>query len=128
MGYRKIPTIYELVFEDPDYEGLEVRCKALKLGRVRKLMSVVGKSEMTNDELAALFGILEEGLISWNLEDENGDPVPATREGIDDQEVPFILDIVDTWLDGMTGVSEDLGKGSDSGETFPVALPTMETL
>jgi hypothetical protein len=128
MGYRKTPTIYQLTFADPDYEGLEVRCKALKLGRLRKLLAVTGKGDMSNEELDELFGILEEGLLSWNLEDEDGNPVPTTREGINDQEVPFILDIVDTWIDGMTGVGEDLGKGSSSGETFPVALPTMEAL
>jgi hypothetical protein len=28
----------------------------------------------------------------------------------------------------MTGVDDDLGKGSGSGETIPVELPTMEAL
>jgi len=127
MGYRKVPTIYVLHFEDPEYDGLEIRMKGLRLGRVRKLLQV-SNGELGDSELDEMFELIEEGLVSWNLEDEDGTPVPTTREGLDDQEMSFVMDIVATWLDGMTGTSVDLGKGSGSGGTSPVPLPTMETL
>lgn len=140
MGYRKAPTIYLLSFADPEYEGLEVRLKGVRLGKIRELFGLTQKGDMSVEEMDKLLGIVEENLVSWNLEecdddgepvlDDNGDPipVPCNKEGLNAQEVQFVLDIVDTWLDGMTGVSEDLGKDSGSGETFPVALPEMETL
>lgn len=125
MGYRKIPTIYTLN-EFEKYPGLEVRFKGLKLGRMRKFIS------MSEDEAAnnvdEILGLVVEGLVSWNLEDENGIPVPTTMEGIDDQELDFVLEIFNAWADKMMGISDDLGKGSTSGVTSPVPLPTMEAL
>ena len=128
MGYRKVPTIYHLSFADPDYEGLEITMKSIKIGRVRKLMRILALDDADQEQMDEMFALLEEGLVSWNLVDDDDQPVPTTIAGIEEQELPFILDIIGTWLDGMTGVSEDLGKGSSSGVTSPVELPTMETL
>jgi hypothetical protein len=128
MGYRKVPTVYHLTFADPEYDGLEVVMTSIKIGKIRKLMRVLDEEGRTQEQMDEMFNLIDEGLVSWNLEDENGQPVPTTVAGIEDQELQFILDILETWLDGMTGVNDDLGKGSSSGETFPVELPTMDTL
>lgn len=140
MGYNKVPTIYELHFEDPELDGLVIRMKAVKIGKVRKLLRLLNSEQGHSDEqMDEMFKLMADGLVSWNLEecDDEGNPVlidgrpvpiPATIEGIEDQEFPFILQILNTWMEGMTGISEDLGKGSGSGVTSPVPLPTMETL
>lgn len=123
MGYQKIPTIYTMTqIED----GLIVRMKAIRIGRLRNLMKAVTKED--DESLDEMFSLLLEGLVSWNLEDENGQPVPTTMEGIEQQELPFILKILTTWLDNMTGVDQELGKGSPSGVTFPGRPLTMEAL
>lgn len=126
MGYRKIPTIYTLSFADPDYEGLEVRLKSVRLGRLRKMLKL--SDEGNAEGFDEIVDLLVENLVSWNLENEDGVPVPATREGLDAQEIRFVMDIFSTWVNGMTGTDEELGKGFGSGEISPVALPTMEAL
>lgn len=128
MGYRKIPTIYTLKSFD-DYPGLEVRMAGLKLGKVRKLVSIMeDDDEKTNTVVEEMARLVVEGLVSWNLEEEDGSPSPATEAGVEDLELPMLLTIVSEWLDQMTGVDDDLGKGSSSGVISPVALPTMESL
>lgn len=129
MGYRKIPTIYTLD-KLPEEDGLIVRMKAVRIGRLRQLMKTVSAAEQGDDDttLDEMFALLQEGLISWNLEDENGVPVPADMSGIDQQELPFVLKILSAWLENMTGPDEELGKGSPSGARFPGRPLTMEAL
>jgi len=44
MGYRKVPTIYHLSFADPDYEGLEITMKSIKMfGQLSVSFSAVRK-------------------------------------------------------------------------------------
>lgn len=123
MGHRKIPTIYTLTDIE---EGLIVRMKAIRIGRLRKLMSIV--DDETGQALDEMFALLQEGLVSWNLEDEDGQPVPTTMEGIEEQEMPLVLGILTEWLKNMTGPTQELGKGSFSGGQFPGRPLTMEAL
>ena len=128
MSYRKVPIIYTLDMGEikPDYRGLIIRMKSISFGQVRKLIKATEGAEDENfdDILAAITS----GLVSWNLEDEDGIPIPATEEGLNDQDFPFVLDIVQGWLDQMTSVGDDLGKGSPSGPQFPGRPVTMEAL
>lgn len=127
MGYRKVPTIYTLT-DLEDLDGLVVRMRAIRIGKLRKLMQIVSADDQDEAAMDGMFGLVEEGLVSWNLEDETGQPVPATLVGIEEQELPLILTIMNAWLTQMTGPSAGLGKGSPSGATFPGQPLTMEAL
>lgn len=126
MGYRRVPTIYTLN-EIPGEDGLIVRMKTISFGKVRRLISLMENDNDDNvmDEISAQ---VSKNLVSWNLVDENEDEIPATVEGIDDQDFDLILKIVNAWLDAITGVSKDLGKDSSSGAKFPGEPLTMEAL
>jgi hypothetical protein len=128
MGHRRIPTIYTFD-EIPDEEGLIVRFKAIKIGKLRKLARLI---EMDDDhmleQMDELFTLMGEGLVSWNLEDEDGNAVEASLEGIEDQDFPFILKLLKLWLGEMTGPDEELGKDSVAGATFPGSPLRMEAL
>ena len=129
MGYRKVPTIYELEFEEEELRGLVVKMRSLRVGRIRKLMVAFEKDEdPTGEQLGEIFKLLEEGLVSWNLEDEFGTPVPTDMSGINELEMDLMLAITRAWLEGMTGVSDDLGKDSGAGGTSRTPLPPMEAL
>jgi hypothetical protein len=124
MGYK--PTVYNLVFDDLD--GLEVRAHGTSVGQVKKFMTFKegGRSAEQVEELIAAFS---KALISWNLEDDGGQPVPATAEGIDDfPDSNLVLAIVNAWVETVTGVDGDLGKDLPSGRQFPEASLPMETL
>ena len=116
MGYRHKAKTFTLVFDDPELEGLQVRVGSLSL------------AELQDDDLQ-IYEAFAEQLISWNLEYEDGTPVPQTLEAIESYpDVEFISTLTKAWLDAATGVDDDLGKDSPSGKPFPVASIPMETL
>lgn len=125
MGYRKIPTIHVLD-EVENEDGLVVKIKSLKFGKVRRLMALT--DEDSDDSLDEVFNELLDNLVSWNLETEDGTPVPLTKEGLEDQETDFIMALIDAWIAKMTKPSADLGKDSSSGPQFPGRPVTMEAL
>lgn len=128
MGYKKVPTIHTLDSIDGE-DGLVVRLKSVSFGKVRRLLKLVEGSD-EQEVMNELVVSLERAIVSWNLEDEDG-PVGTDLASIEAQEFDFVLKIINTWLDKMTGVSSadgDLGKGSPSGESFPGRPLTMEAL
>lgn len=127
MSYRRVPNIYTLT-DIKTEEGLIVRVTGLKIGRLRKLAALLESDEDGFVEnLDEVISLLLGGIVSWNLEDDNG-PVDITREAIEDFEVPALFSILEKWMDETTGVSAELGKESPSGATFPGRPLTMEAL
>lgn len=125
MGYKKVPVIHTLT-DIPGEDGLIVRLKSISFGKVRRLIRLSdSEDESSMDEISEQF---VQALVSWNLEDENDQPVPTTLEGVEDQDFDFIMKIVSAWLDRLTGPSEELGKGSQPGAQFPGQPLTMELL
>lgn len=127
MGYRKVPRIYTLEF-DGDLEGLVVKAKAIKFGKVRRLLSIMGDDTQETEAMQEIVTTLTEALLAWNMEDEQGVEIPLNEAGIDDLEYPEVIAITNKWLDAITGPSEELGKGSSSGETSLARSLTMEAL
>ncbi len=127
MGHRKIPTVYTLDDIEGE-EGLVVRIKSLRVGKLRKLIRAVESDEGVSDSLDEFIELIAENLVSWTLEDENGVPVPADLSGVEDLEMDVLMGILSAWLGKLTGVDKELGKDSSSGEKFPGQLVTMEAL
>lgn len=128
MGYRKIPTIHTLD-KIEGCEGLVVRLKGLKVGKLRALIRIMDSEEQGIAEvLDEVFGLLEESAVSWTMEDEGGVPIAFDRAGIESLELGEIMGVLGSWLDKMTGTSEELGKDSTSGANFPGQPLTMEAL
>ena len=119
MGYRTVPRIYTLEF-DGDLEGLVVKAKAIKFGKVRRLLSIMGDDTQETEAMQEIVTTLTEALLAWNMEDEQGVEIPLNEAGIDDLEYPEVI--------AITGPSEELGKGSSSGETSLARSLTMEAL
>ena len=115
MGYRCQPTVYKLIFQE--YEGLEVMARLVS---VEELLKITGLAlQMTtkpdDKQVAELFGWFGKRLVSWNLEDEDGKPVPATLNGLLAQEMGFVLKIIQAWVRAITGVLPPLQNGSSGG-------------
>lgn len=127
MGYRKIPTIHTLTFEQ--YEGLVVRMKSMKIGEMKALIRKIdSEDDGTDDVIDAMTAAIAKALVSWTLEDETGAPLPATREEVEDLEFEMLNDIVGEWLEKVTGPGDEAKKGSSGGEKFPGRPLTMEAL
>ena len=123
MGYRRQPTVYRLIFSE--YEGLEVMARSCSVEEMLKVTGLAAQMSSSPDDkqLTELFGFFAKRLVSWNLEDEDGKPVPATLKGLLGEEMGFILNIVQAWVRAITGVSSPLQNGSSNG---PAARSPLE--
>lgn len=128
MGHRRVPTIHTLDKIEGE-EGLIVRLKGLRIGKLRGLIKIMESDEQgLSDMLDELTETMAAAAVSWNLEDEDGNPVEFDRDGIEELELDQLMGIVNAWTGAMTSVDDELGKDSTSGEKFPVPPLTMEAL
>src|ERR1700677_1359966 len=106
MGCRKKPTLYRLKFED--YDGLEITTRSvplkdfLEINKMALLSSRVETDPQKQSEQAerqfeqaeGMFRKFSKALLDWNLEDEEGKPVPATHAGLMTQEMALVNEII----------------------------------
>lgn len=132
-GYVRQRRVYRLRFADEDLAGLVVSARSapvrqfIGLARLAEMQDGSAKPEDMEkvDELLRGFA---DCLIDWNLQDEDGMPVPATLDGIYSQDVDFVLQIVFAWIEAIAGVSVPLGQpSSDGGRSVAPSIP-MEAL
>jgi hypothetical protein len=116
VGFKRQPKVYRLVFDQPDLAGLVVKARSLSIGEIE-------------DDDAKVYEQFAAALVEWNLEGEDGQVQPLTLEsvmGYPDYELISLM--ATTWLEAVTGVKEELGKDSSSGQPFPEGSIPMETL
>jgi hypothetical protein len=127
MGYRRQRRLIRLTFEDPQYEGLEVRARSVPLGKVLAFVDLAGAGGFTpehKEQLNDLFALFASALEFWNLEDEDGQAVPTTLAGLLEQDTDFVMELVLAWLDGVVNVPAPLPGKSPGGElTLAASLP-----
>lgn len=127
MGYKRNPKIYKLKFgEDTDYAGLEVHVRGMTTGQV--IAAKTGKDEDGKGPLESMLDLLADRIVSWNLEDENGVPVPATRDAFLNEDEDMIAAIINHWMEAAAGVPDPLPQSSPSGEPSLVESVPMEAL
>jgi hypothetical protein len=66
---------------------------------------------------ARTFELFMDRLVAWNLEDEQGLPVPVTREAVEAEDDDMVQAVIKRWTDAVLGVPAPLESGSTSGET-----------
>jgi hypothetical protein len=125
-GYKREKKVYTLVFDDAEFEGLEIKTRSISLGKYLEMQTLID-SELNRENIDKLFGEFAGILLSWNLEDDDG-PVPITVEGLYSQDLDFVKAIIDAWRDAMVGVHAPLPQSSPGGEPSPEASIPMEAL
>src|SRR5574341_1358911 len=95
MGFKVPKQTITLQFTDEDYAGLEIETK---MPTVRDAMAgeklqkeAEGKSEVT--QMTLLFEFLMQFITKWNLEEEDGTPIPLSKEVLLDFPAAFAWDI-----------------------------------
>ena len=126
MGYQR--RVYKLVFDDPEMNGLEVTARSVSIGVMRRVMAL-SDEEGTPETLFKMAEEFSKALVSWNLE-EDGVPVPATLEGLEDQDSNFLLEVIGAWTSTIARVDDasPLDSDSDSGPLSLAGSIPMETL
>lgn len=132
MGFKAV-VVYALDFEDTPYDGLVVKAKSLPVGRLREIIKYAKLKDQRDPELVAemlddMLVKFSEALVSWNAEDENDQPIPATLKGLQALDTNMVLAIVLAWIEAVAGVSGPLGKPSSNGDTFQEGSIPMEPL
>jgi hypothetical protein len=129
VGYQRTRKVYRLEFEDGEFEGLEVKMGSLNtrefLDIVALADSVQGKNP-PGDAVRSLFESTAAHLISWNVEDDIGEPVPATVDGLFSQDLDLVMAVILAWQKAVGGVSGPLPQSSNGGGQFREASLPME--
>ncbi|HZN70561.1 MAG TPA: hypothetical protein VFC00_02590 [Micromonosporaceae bacterium] len=126
MGFVNDRT-YKLVFADPEFAGLEVRARSIS---IRKMLEIAkfDRNDLDEGQVELLLATFAKALVSWNLEEPEGEPVPATLDGLYAQDIGFVMQIIFAWMEAVAAVPTPLREKLSGGKQFPeVSLP-METL
>lgn len=132
MGYKRPGKVYRLVFTD-DLDGLEVKARSMSTGDLldmAPLLDLKMSTSPTADELGQVRDLLERFagvLVSWNLEDDDDQPVPADVDGLLAQDLGFVMQVITAWADAVSGVPAPLPQPSPGGEPSLAASIPMET-
>lgn len=110
MGWKppeRYRDTYRLSFADPEYQGLEVVVRRVRFGDFRATAKMgtldaekLARGHMDPEDLATMrqaVDALGSSLVSWNLLDHDGEPVPCTVEALDQQDLAFGLELVSAW-------------------------------
>jgi hypothetical protein len=111
-GYKPKFKTYKLFFADPEMDGLEVTARSIPVGPLLEL-------SVTDPEQDPYKSVrhFADALVDWNIEDDDGNPVPANLEGLATLEIDFVLEVVRAWTQALTAVRPPLPEGSPSGGT-----------
>lgn len=134
-GYTVPRRVFALDFEFEELAGLEIKVKAISVGqlldmdaRVVDLDTGGGWTQGMSNELDYLMEQFIGQVVEWNMEEEDGSPVPVSVEGLRTLEIPTLVQIIASWLTNSAGVSREEGKAPASGDSPEVASLPMETL
>jgi hypothetical protein len=113
---RRSP-VKALQFADGDLAGLVIRVRVMAVGALQELLTKL--DELSNVEsMPYIARSLADHLIGWNIDDEDGNPVPATYEGILSLAPAELGKIGHVWMKSLAGavpVDSPLGESSPSG-------------
>lgn len=127
MGFTPEPTHYKLAFEDPSLAGLEVTVAGLSVGDFLALTEMAALADPSDPASAAkaassagdMLSTFGAALVGWNVDGANGQPLPATYDGVKQLEFGFVFRLVTAWISAMADVSPNLPGGLNSPVTSP---------
>ncbi|MFE2073727.1 hypothetical protein [Streptomyces misionensis] len=130
MGFKVKPKTYLVQFEDGhEFHGVEARLSGMSYGEWEQVTGLDGGDGETNG--AASVRRFVDHLISWNLEDENDQPVPTTLDAVKNLDHNLVAALNNAWINTLIGVhdADPLPETSPSGEPSPaVSEIPMEAL
>jgi hypothetical protein len=129
MGFRPEPTIYNLSFQGTPLDGLHVRMSCCTLGEYNYMLrsafvggepDAEGNVKLSLETLDANDKVIDlylKYLISWDLEDMAGQPVPTTREGFETLERTMVGQLIGAWQTAMVNIPNPSNSPSSNGST-----------
>jgi hypothetical protein len=128
-GFEPKRKTYRLKFEDPDLAGVEVVMASLT---IEAMVGMAAAADAVRGDapdaamIGDLFGRFAAALKEWNVTSD-GQPVPATRDGVMSQDLDFVMAVFEAYFEAVTGVNPPSPAGSPPGGTSgPVPSLPME--
>ena len=127
MGYKPKKKIYDLKFDDPEMDGLEVKLRGLNTGQM--LMADAARAEGSEELIRGLLELYAQQLVAWNIEGDDGEILPLTLESVLGLDLDFNMQVIDAWKEAVAGVAAPLESDSPSGElsleaSIPMDVPS----
>lgn len=125
MGYKA--KRYRLVWDDGEYAGLEVTMKPASIGQMMEMEQIGGLDPQKTSvaEIRPLIGMLAGLIVSWNVEDDDGQPVPADEDGITGQDIGMLTAIITEFGRRITAVDPTSPNGSPNGAEAVTPTPPI---
>ena len=101
MGYRPKYGICELDFSDTGLDGLRIAVRPVPFSVLLDIASATGSQDP--EALRHFAATFAYALESWNVEDDDGQPVPADLDGFQSRDPRFVLAVMRTWMASMMG-------------------------
>ena len=128
MGF-KVARNLRIVFEDGDYAGAEIVCRlnvpigiVMELSRLSTALTALEASAF--EDLATRF--VDDALVEWNLEEEDGSSVELSQEGFRSLPLPLRQAMIMHWVTKVAEVPVPLGAKSSAGNGSVVpAIPMV---
>ena len=116
MGFKRpTRTIIVEFDENTDWHGAEVTCRRdVSLARLTRFEGLANGKLTDLCEVLKDFG--DEVLVAWNLEDDNGNPVPANGESLVAWPIDFGNALITAWITAAVGVEAPLVEKSVNGK------------
>ena len=102
MGFRPKRTPFKLDFSGTEYEGLEITVRPLPMAVMLDVSAAAVTDTGAFRQVAATLGY---ALESWNVEDDEGEPVPADADGLLSQDGRFVAAVIGAWVQSLSGSS-----------------------
>ena len=127
-GYRRKKRLVHVAFgpDDGDLAGLEITTHGMSLSAYLDLVD--REEDAGSTALAESLREFARRLVSWNLQDEDGTPVPATEEAVYAEDHSLMLKVINRWFTALAGVhsNDPLSDGSPAGGPSPeVSIPMV---
>ena len=117
MGYKRERRVYVMDFADPEYEGLEIKVRSIPIRELTHLMTLDPESDdpkVRESSINNLMAAFAEALVSWNMTDENDNPLPTTLEYIESEDSDFVMTCIAQWMKAISRVDDASPLDSNS--------------
>jgi hypothetical protein len=130
MGFRVQRRRATLQLDEP-FEGAEIYARLdvstgtfFELERLQAATDI-GLTERQRLEAALAF-FVDNVVTGWNLEEEDGSPIPLTVAAVMDLPVAIVSQLIPKWKEAAVGVPAPLGSPSGVGDTSAEAPTNQE--
>jgi hypothetical protein len=130
MGFQLKRKTYLLDFKGTDLAGLEIRMQGMTTAEFIHLEELQEEGAKDSAKGLLLFQFLATKIVNWNLEDEDGEPIPVSGEALLQLEPGDIFMAMERYKEAVSGVPDPLEQTSPAGmrwegEPIPMVAPSI---